>query len=341
MSARPILLVTGGAGFIGANFVHHVRAVRPAWDVRVLDALTYAGDRRRLEGAGSDLIVGDIADTETVQSALVGASWLVNFAAETHVDRSLLDAEPFLRTNVTGTYRLFEAARQAGVAKAVHVSTDEVYGETRGAAFRETDPPAPRNPYSATKAAGDLMVLACWQTHRFPVCITRGVNTIGPWQHPEKAVPLFTINAMRGQPLPLYGRGEQQRDRLYVEDHASAILAVLERGEPGEIYNVAAGNNRDNLSVARRICEHIGAPQDLIHFVEDRAGHDWNYALDSSKLQSLGWSRRYDFAAAMDATVDWYLEAQDWWAPILDGEFQAYYQRQYGERLAGAEAFRG
>ena len=257
------------------------------------------------------------------------------------MDRSLLDAEPFLRTNVTGTYRLFEAARQAGVTRAVHVSTDEVYGETRGAAFTETDPPAPRNPYSATKAAGDLMVLAAWQTHRFPVCITRGVNTIGPWQHPEKAVPLFTINAMRGQPLPLYGRGEQQRDRLYVEDHASAILTVLQRGEPGEVYNVAAGNNRDNLSVARRICERVGAPQDLIHFVEDRTGHDWNYALDSAKLRALGWSPRYDFGAAMDATVDWYLEAQDWWAPIVDGDFQAYYERQYAQRLAGAEAFRG
>jgi dTDP-glucose 4,6-dehydratase len=341
MSAHPILLVAGGAGFIGANFVHHVRAVRPEWDVRVLDALTYAGDRRRLEGAGCDLIVGDIADTETVQSALDGVTWLVNFAAETHVDRSLLDAEPFLRTNVTGTYRLFEAARLVGVVKAVHVSTDEVYGETRGAAFVETDPPAPRNPYSASKAAGELMVLASWRTHQFPVCITRGVNTIGPWQHPEKAVPLFTINAMRGQPLPLYGRGEQQRDRLHVDDHASAILTVLERGEPGEVYNVAADNNRDNLTVARRICERAGAPQDLIHFVEDRTGHDWNYALDSAKLQSLGWSRRHDFAAALDATVDWYLEARDWWAPIVDGEFQAYYARQYAERLAGAEAFRG
>ena len=251
-----------------------------------------------------------------MRAALDDVTWLVNFAAETHVDRSLLDAEPFLRTNVTGTYRLFEAARQAGVAKAVHVSTDEVYGETRGAAFVETDPPAPRNPYSASKAAGELMVLASWQTHQFPVCITRGVNTIGPWQHPEKAVPLFTINAMRGQPLPLYGRGEQQRDRLHVEDHASAILTVLERGEPGEVYNVAADNNRDNLTVARRICERAGASQDLIHFVEDRTGHDWNYALDSSKLQALGWSRRYDFQAALDATVDWYLKAQDWWAPI-------------------------
>ncbi len=340
MSARPILLVAGGAGFIGANFVRHVRANRPDWQVRVLDALTYAGDRRRLDGAGCELIVGDIAHRPTAAAALQGASWLVNVAAETHVDRSLLDVEPFLHANVLGVQRLFEAARLAGVAKAVHVSTDEVYGETRGGAFRETDALAPRNPYAASKAAGDLMLLAAWQTHQFPLCITRGVNTIGPWQHPEKAVPLFTINAIRGQPLPLYGRGAQQRDRLHVDDHASAILTVLERGEPGEVYNVAADNHCDNLTVAQRICARVGAPPSLIHFVTDRTGHDWNYALDAAKLRALGWERRYDFGAALDAAVDWYLASPDWWEPILEGEFQAYYDRQYGERLAGAEAFR-
>ena len=341
MSERPTVLVTGGAGFIGANFVHHVRAERPNWDVRVLDALTYAGDRRRLEGADCQVIAGDIASDDSLSEALDGVSWMVNFAAETHVDRSLQDAEPFLRTNVVGTHRLFDAARNAGVAKAVHVSTDEVYGETHDAAFRETDPIEPRNPYSASKAGGELMVMAAWRTHEFPVCITRGVNTVGPWQHPEKAIPLFTIIAMRGQPLPLYGRGAQQRDRLYVDDHAGAILAVLERGTPGEIYNVAAGNNRDNLAVARRICERVGASEELIHFVEDRKGHDWNYALDSTKLESLGWSRQYDFDATLDATVDWYRHSPDWWEPILDGEFQEYYQRQYGERLARSEVFRG
>ena len=341
MSVRPTLLVAGGAGFIGANFVRHVCEARPAWDVRVLDALTYAGDQSRLAGLGYELIVGDIADSEVVRSALDNVTWLVNFAAETHVDRSLLDAEPFLHTNVLGTHRLMNAACLAGLEKAVHVSTDEVYGETYGEAFLESSVLAPRNPYSVSKAAGDLMVLATWKTHQLPVCITRGVNTVGPWQHPEKAVPLFTINAIRGQPLPVYGRGEQQRDRLHVDDHASAILMVLESGKPGEIYNVAAGNNRDNLTVARRICERVGASPDLIQFVEDRAGHDWNYALDNSKLRSLGWSPSYDFEATLDATVDWYIESQDWWQPIVDGIFRDYYAQQYGKRLSQSEEIHG
>ena len=339
MSEDSVLVVTGGAGFIGANFVHFVRRTRPGWRVRVLDALTYAGDRNRLHGAGAEFTQGDIGDPQAVQAVLDGARWLVNFAAETHVDRSLLDAAPFLRTNLVGTHTLLQAAQAAGLAKVVQVSTDEVYGESLAGAFMETDAPAPRNPYAASKAGGELLALALHRTYGLPMCVTRGGNTVGPWQHPEKAVPLFTINALRGQPLPLYGKGDQQRDRLYVDDHCSGILTVLERGEPGETYNVGAGNNRDNLSVARAICQRVGKPESLIRFVEDRTGHDWNYALNADKLRALGWAPTFDFDATLNATVDWYQANRAWWAPIVDGEFQAYYQRQYGERLANSEAF--
>ena len=340
MSSDSVLVVTGGAGFIGANFVRLVLAERPDWTVRVLDRLTYAGDRTRLADTPVDFTEGDIADTATVSNVLDGARWLVNFAAESHVDRSLVDAEPFMHTNVLGTHRLLEAARVAGLERIVHVSTDEVYGESRGGAFSETDPLAPRNPYSASKAGGDLMALALHASFDLPVCVTRAVNTIGPWQHPEKAVPLFTINALRDQPLPVYGRGSQQRDRLYVDDHCRGILTVLEEGDPGEVYNIGANNNRDNLTVARAICARLSKPESLIHFVEDRVGHDWNYALDASKLLSLDWAPQHDFTSALHTTVDWYAANEAWWAPIVDGEFQAYYQRQYGERLANSEAFR-
>ena len=333
-------MVAGGAGFIGANFVHYIQRERPNWRVRVFDLLTYAGDMARLESADIEFVQGDIADSRAVADAMASATWLVNFAAETHVDRSLLDAQAFLRTNVTGTYVLLRAASDAGVQKTVHVSTDEVYGETHDRAFRETDLLNPRSPYSASKAGGEMQVFALHATQGMPVCVTRGVNTIGPWQHPEKAVPLFTINAMRDQPLPVYGRGLQQRDRLHVDDHAAAILAVLERGQSGEVYNVAAGNNRDNITVVRAILERLGKPESLIRFVEDRQGHDWNYALDSTRLRGLGWTPTHDFSSALNTTVDWYLANRPWWDRIVNGEFQAYYRQQYGERLAKSEAFR-
>ena len=250
------------------------------------------------------------------------------------------DAQAFLRTNVTGTFVLMSAAGDAGVERIVHVSTDEVYGESHGEAFHEDDLLRPRSPYSASKAGGDLQVLALHATYGLPVCITRGANTIGGWQHPEKAVPLFTINALRNQPLPIYGRGEQRRDRLHVDDHCRAVLAVLEQGEPGTVYNVAAGNNRDNLTVARAILERLDRPETLIRFVEDRPGHDWDYIMDASRLAELGWQPAHDFESALDRTVDWYVAHRDWWGPIVSGEFQQYYERLYGERLAASEAYR-
>ena len=340
MASNPVLVVAGGAGFIGANFVHYIARTRPDWTVRIVDLLTYAGDRTRLAGADAEFIQGDIANGAQAAAALDGAAWLVNFAAETHVDRSLLDADAFLRTNVSGAHVLLQAARAAGIEKIVHVSTDEVYGESRSGVFTETDLLAPRSPYSASKAGGEMQAFALHATYGLPVCVTRGANTIGPWQHPEKAVPLFTINALTDQPLPLYGRGEQQRDRLHVNDHCGAILAVLERGVPGEVYNVAADNHRDNLTVARAICRQLGKPESLIRFVEDRAGHDWNYAMDATKLRGLGWAPESDFDQTLGSTVDWYAAHRAWWEPIVGGEFQAYYETQYGRRLAESEAYR-
>ena len=340
MPDGPILVIAGGAGFIGANFARFVAAARPEWRLRILDKLTYAGDRTRLDGVEAEFVEGDIADPEAAASVLAGARWLVNFAAETHVDRSLQDAQAFLRTNVTGTFVLMSAAGDAGVERIVHVSTDEVYGESHGQAFREGDLLRPRSPYSASKAGGDLQVLALHATYGLPVCITRGANTIGGWQHPEKAVPLFTINALLNEPLPVYGRGEQRRDRLHVDDHSRAVLTVLERGEPGGVYNVAAGNNRDNLTVARAILERLDRPESLIRFVEDRPGHDWDYIMDASRLADLGWQPDYDFASALNHTIDWYVEHRDWWEPIVSGEFQDYYDRQYGRRLSTSEAYR-
>jgi len=266
---------------------------------------------------------------------MAGADAVVNFAAETHVDRSLLDNCAFIDTDVKGVFVLLEAARKQGVGRFLHISTDEVYGprfpETPA---RESDSFAPANPYAASKAGGELQCFAFHQTYGLPVLISRSRNNIGPRQHLEKAVPLFITNAIEDQPLPVYGEGLQVRDRLYVEDNCEALDLILHNGEAGEAYNIGADNERPNIEVAQSILDMLEKPRSLIRFIEDRQGHDARYAIDSSKVRALGWRPRHDFTSALQATVDWYRENRWWWEKVRNGEYAAYYQRQYGARLA-------
>jgi dTDP-glucose 4,6-dehydratase len=326
------VVVTGGAGFIGSHFVRRLAAAGE--DVVVLDKLTYSGNPANLEGVEHHFVQGDIADPEAVRRAADGAEALVNFAAETHVDRSILAAGDFIQTDVVGTHVLLEWVRETG-ARLVQVSTDEVYGDVEpGAASREDDPLRPSSPYSASKAGGDLQVLAYCRTYGLNASITRGSNTYGPNQYPEKLVPLFVTNALEGEPLPVYGDGRQVRDWLHVDDHCAGIELVLREGGPGEVYNLGAGDERENIEVTRRILELTGADPSLIRHVEDRPGHDRRYSLDSSKLRSLGWRPARSFEEGLATTVEWYRERRDWWEPLKSGEYREYYRRQYADRLA-------
>jgi dTDP-glucose 4,6-dehydratase len=331
--ARMRVLVTGGAGFIGSHFVK--RLVAAGEDVVVLDKLTYAGNPANLEGVEVELVVGDIADPEAVARAGERCDAVVNFAAETHVDRSVLDPSEFVRTNVQGPATLLEWASAAG-ARMVQVSTDEVYGDLEaGGASLEGDPLRPSSPYSAAKAGGDLLVPAYVRTYGLEACVTRGANTYGPHQYPEKLIPLFCTNAFDGLDLPVYGDGRQVREWLHVEDHCAAIELVLRAGVPGEAYNVG-GESRPNLHLVERILELAGADRSLVRHVEDRAGHDRRYCVDDAKLRALGWSplHRLD-EGGLAETVEWYRERRDWWEPIKSGAYRRYYEEQYGRRLTG------
>lgn len=339
------LLITGGAGFIGSNFARLMLKRHTDLRVVVYDKLTYAGNPHNLSdlatrfGSRYAFVQADIADAHAVSAALgaYGIDSVANFAAATHVDRSILGAEDFLQTDVHGTYVLLEACRTLGVERYLQVSTDEVYGEVLEGASTETDPMAPRNPYSASKAGGDLMALAYHHTYGLPVVVTRGSNTFGPYQYPEKVVPLFVTNALDDQPLPLYGAGRQVREWIYVRDHGAAIDLVLQRGTPGEVYNVGSGERRENIEVTRRILALLGKPDHLIQQVADRPGHDRRYHMDCTKIQTLGWAPERSFEEALEATVFWYRDRRDWWQPLKDaGDYRAYYQRQYAGRLAAS-----
>ena len=332
------LLVLGGAGFIGSNFIRHVLRERPETSIVNFDALTYAGNLENLRDIAADrrysFVKGNVADAAAVAAAMAGCDAVVNFAAETHVDRSIHDAADFIETNVRGAYHVLTGARDLAVERLLHVSTDEVYGPARpDAPRRETDAFAPRSPYAVSKAAGDMMCRAFAETYGLQAVVARPANNIGPYQHPEKAVPLFVTNALDGEPLPVYGDGLQQRDRLYVEDCVRALLLLLERGERGEAYNVQAGNHRTNIDVARAILDLLDRPYGLIRHVDDREGHDDCYYMDWTKLRALGWGPQHDFDAAIGRTVRWYADNRAWWEPIKAGEFRGYYRRQYGERL--------
>lgn len=326
------VLVTGGCGFIGSHFVR--RLVAGGDSVVVLDKLTYAGNPANIEGVDCEFVQGDIADPEAVAAAGRGCDAAVNFAAETHVDRSILGAAEFIRTDVHGTFVLCEWARESG-RRLVHVSTDEVYGDVEpGSSSREDDPLRPSSPYAASKAGGDLQVLAYVRTFGIDACITRGSNTYGPNQYPEKMIPLFVTNALDGEPLPVYGDGRQQRDWLHVDDHCAAIELVLREGRPGEVYNAGAGEERENLDVAHRILDLTGADPGLLRHVGDRPGHDRRYSLDSGRLGALGWRPARGFDTELAETVSWYRRNESWWRPLKSGEYLDYYRRQYAERLA-------
>jgi dTDP-glucose 4,6-dehydratase len=326
------VLVTGGAGFIGSHFVK--RLVASGEDVVVLDKLTYSGNRANLDGIGAEFVQGDICDREAVAAAAEGCEAIVNFAAETHVDRSILGATEFIETDVLGTYVLLEWAREHG-SRVVQVSTDEVYGDVAsGYSSREDDPLRPSSPYAASKAGGDLQVVAAVRTYGVDASITRGSNTYGPNQYPEKIIPLFVTNALDGEPLPLYGDGRQRRDWLHVDDHCAAVELVLREGGAGEIYNVGAGEELENRELTKRILELTGADPSLLRHVDDRPGHDRRYALETTKIRSLGWAPSRILADGLPETVDWYRENRDWWEPIKSGEYLEYYRRQYAARLS-------
>jgi len=333
------ILVTGGAGFIGSNFVHHMLREHPNYTIVVYDKLTYAGNLDNLKDVADDpryaFVQGDICDAARVREAIADhqIDTIVNFAAETHVDRSLSDAGSFVMTDVYGTFVLLEAAKDLKLERYHQVSTDEVYGQVLEGASVETDRIETRSPYSASKAGGDLMVLAYYTSFGLPVTITRGSNSIGPYQYPEKVVPLFITNALDDKPLPVYGDGLQMRDWQYVDDHCEGIDIILHKGVLGEIYNLGTGVETRNIDMMKKLLAIVGKPESLLQYITDRPGHDRRYALNVDKVKALGWRPRHDFDSALERTVRWYVDNEWWWRKIRSGEhYQNYYQQHYQGR---------
>jgi dTDP-glucose 4,6-dehydratase len=338
------LIVTGGAGFIGGNYIHIMLKKHPEDEIICLDALTYAGNLETLEPVMKNpkfkFVKGDIADREFVYDLMEKErpEVIVNFAAESHVDRSIVNPELFLRTNIIGTSVLLDACRKYGITRYHQVSTDEVYGdlplERRDLFFTETTPLHTSSPYSASKASADLLVLAYHRTYKLPVTISRCSNNYGPYHFPEKLIPLMIVNALNNKPLPVYGKGENVRDWLYVADHCNAIDLIIRKGKVGEIYNIGGHNERCNLDVVKTILKELGKPESLINFVTDRPGHDRRYAIDPTKIHhELGWLPETKFEDGIKETVQWYLENKPWWEHIINGEYQNYYKKMYGDRL--------
>jgi dTDP-glucose 4,6-dehydratase len=332
------LLVTGGAGFIGTNFIRHYLKEHPDCEIANLDKLTYAGNLENLKDIqdrpGYHFIKGDIADRKLVDKLLgQGFDVIVNFAAESHVDRSILDASPFIETNIKGTQVLLEGAKKHGIQRFIQVSTDEVYGSTDKGFFTEESPLSPSSPYSASKTAADLLCLAYFKTHHLPAIITRCTNNFGPYQFPEKLIPLAVTNAVEDKPIPVYGDGLNVRDWIFVDDHCRALDVVIQKGRPGQIYNIGGGNEKTNLELIRKLLELLDKPRSLMQFVADRPAHDRRYALDCSKITTeLGWRPAYSFEKGLRATVDWYLKNEPWWRAIKSGEYSRYYKKMYLKR---------
>jgi dTDP-glucose 4,6-dehydratase len=330
------VLVTGGAGFIGSNFVRYALTRHSDWRVTTLDKLTYAGRRENLHDVMNNprhtFVHGDIADAAVSGPLVEQSALVVHFAAETHVDRSILAAGDFIRTDVEGTFVLLEAARRAPrLRRFIQISTDEVYGSVASGASRETDELKPRNPYAASKAGADRLAYSYWATHNVPVVITRASNNYGPYQFPEKVIPLFVTNAIDDTPVPLYGDGRNVRDWLHVDDHCRAIDLLIEAGTDGEVYNIGGGNDVMNVDLTKRILAALGKPESLIKPVADRPGHDRRYCLDTTKLRSLGWAPQVPFDTGLREAIDWYRHNEWWWRPIKeqDPAFRSYYQAQY------------
>jgi dTDP-glucose 4,6-dehydratase len=332
------VLVTGGAGFIGSNFIRHIRQEHPDWEITNLDKLTYAGNLENLEDIQDQpdyhFVKGDIADRKLVDKLLSqGVNVIVNFAAESHVDRSILDASPFIETNVKGTQVLLEGAKKHGIQRFIQVSTDEVYGSIDSGRFTEESPLSPNSPYSASKTAADLLCRAYFKTHHLPAIVTRCTNNLGPYQFPEKLIPLAVTNALEDKPIPVYGDGLNIRDWIFVADHCRALDAVIQKGQPGEIYNIGGGNEKTNLELIHKLLELLDKPRSLMQFVTDRPAHDRRYALDCAKITAeLGWKPAYSFEKALSATVDWYLKNESWWRSIKSGEYSRYYRKMYLKR---------
>ncbi len=329
-------LVTGGAGFIGSNFIHYLLAKYPDCQVINFDKLTYAGNLENLRDVSADprysFIKGDICDPKVVEDAvghLGSGGMIVNFAAETHVDRSIVAAGSFVQTDVFGTYVLLEAVKNFKVARYLHISTDEVYGSIEKGSFTEESTLSPNSPYAASKAGGDLIVRSYFKTYGLPVLITRSSNNYGPFQYPEKVMPLFITNALRDVKLPLYGDGKNVRDWIYVEDHCDAIDFLFEHGQDGEVYNIGGGNERNNLEITEMILVKLNKPKSLMTFVTDRLGHDRRYSLDANKLAALGWEPKHEFRAALEHTIDWYVQNRWWWEKLKSGEYLEFYKKHY------------
>ena len=332
------LLVTGGAGFIGSNFVRYMLNKYPEYRIIVLDALTYAGNRENLADLEGDprylFYHGSIADETVVDNLMSNVDTVVNFAAETHVDRSIHEAGKFIETDVKGTFVLLEAARKYKIERFLHISTDEVYGSIQEGSFKENDPLQPNSPYSASKAGGDLLVRSYHVTYGLPVLITRSSNNYGPHQYPEKLIPLFVTNALDNLPLPLYGDGKNVRDWIHVEDNCAALDVVLHKGEIGQVYNIGGGNEHENIFITHKILEYLGKPKTLIKPVKDRLGHDRRYSVDTSRVRALGWQPKYDFEQGLEQTIDWYVENETWWRHIKEKqeEYKRFYEAYYKNR---------
>lgn len=329
------LLVTGGAGFIGSNFIRHILNKYPEYHITNFDKLTYAGNLDNLKDIDGrpnyKFLKGDICDPKAVSEAVQGMEAIVNFAAETHVDRSILEPGSFIQTDVYGTYVLLEAVKAHGIQRYIQISTDEVYGSIGQGSFTEASPLMPSSPYSASKAGSDMLVHSYWKTFHLPVIITRSSNNYGPYQYPEKLIPLFITNALEDRPLPLYGDGLNVRDWIYVVDNCAAIDLVLHRGQEGEIYNIGGGNERTNIEITEIILRELGKPKELIRRIKDRPGHDRRYSIDSSRLVSLGFVPQYGFEEAMQNSVRWYRENEWWWKKVKSEDFKRFYKKAYGE----------